>query len=72
MLFVDGLGIGSKNPLENPMARFNPRVLHIFEPAAGPAMAGGRVLPTDVRMGVAGILAEISSVIENYLTGRPG
>ncbi len=55
MLFVDGLGIGSQNPLENPMARFNPRVLHIFEPAPGPAMAGGRVLPTDVRMGVAGI-----------------
>ena len=54
MLFIDGLGIGSENPRENPMARFNPRILCIFESTAGPVMAEGRVLPTDVRMGVAG------------------
>ena len=54
MLFIDGLGIGSENPRENPMARFNPRVLGIFESSAGPVMAEGRILPTDVRMGVAG------------------
>lgn len=56
LLFIDGLGIGERDPQKNPLARYHSRWLQIFkdEPAAR-VPGGGIVVPTHVDMGVAGL-----------------
>ena len=52
MVFIDGLGIGPRDPDRNPLARFNPQVLSVFEEAIGPVRGNGIVLQTDAQMGI--------------------
>lgn len=54
-IFIDGLGIGSRDPLVNPLARFEPRVLRCFEEVAGPLPKGGLCRATDACLGVPGL-----------------
>ncbi len=54
MVFVDGVGIGARDPARNPLAR-RATLLSQFDDTSGePLPAGGSMTPIDVRMGVAG------------------
>ncbi len=54
LVFVDGVGIGARDPSRNPLAR-RPTLLSQFDDTTGePLPAGGSVTPLDVRLGVAG------------------
>ena len=54
LVFVDGVGIGARDPSRNPLAR-RATLLSQFEDTTGePLPRGGSVTPLDVRMGVAG------------------
>jgi len=54
LVFIDGLGIGEREPSHNPMAR-SPTLLSHFSDGTGTALpAGGRVLAIDATLGVAG------------------
>lgn len=56
MVFVDGLGIGRRDPAMNPLARFEGKVLALFQDDASPPLPRqGRCLPTDACLGVAGL-----------------
>ncbi|MDZ7266493.1 MAG: hypothetical protein ONB48_03535 [candidate division KSB1 bacterium] len=56
LLFIDGLGLGERDPQKNPLARYASRWLQIFtdEPATR-LPGGGIVVPTHVDMGIAGL-----------------
>lgn len=54
-IFIDGLGIGRREPAVNPLARFEPSVLRLFEDELGPFPHGGRCVPTDACLGVPGL-----------------
>ena len=56
LIFVDGVGIGPRDPAINPFARFDSRIFTQFdgeEPA--PVYASGLLKPTDARLDVAGL-----------------
>lgn len=54
-IFIDGLGIGPKDPGVNPLARFEPQVLRIFEDHCGPFPKGGICIATDACLEVPGL-----------------
>ncbi len=54
-VFVDGLGIGIKDPKINPLAAFRPLVLNTYKESFGPFPRSGRCLATDVQLGVDGL-----------------
>ncbi len=54
LLLLDGLGIGRREPSQNPLAAFQPRVLRIFEDGLGPFPRHGRAFRTEVGLGVPG------------------
>src|SRR5437667_7238864 len=54
LLFIDGLGIGTRGP-HNPFDRLSSaEPLAVFQGETGEAPLGGIIVPTDARMGVAG------------------
>jgi hypothetical protein len=56
LLFVDGLGIGERNPEKNPFAKFPSRFFNFFLNEPLPDLPfGGKVIPTAADMGVAGL-----------------
>lgn len=56
-LFVDGLGVGSKDPTLNPCAGPDVTLFSVFENGAGPIPigSGGWCVPTDANLGVEGL-----------------
>jgi 2,3-bisphosphoglycerate-independent phosphoglycerate mutase len=55
LIFVDGMGIGARDPFTNPLAAFQPAVLRFFSDGAGPFPKGGLCLPTDACLGMPGL-----------------
>jgi 2,3-bisphosphoglycerate-independent phosphoglycerate mutase len=57
LVFVDGLGLGDRNPRTNPCASPGIRLLACFENSSGPVPAerGGFLVPTDAVLGVDGL-----------------
>lgn len=55
LIFIDGLGIGTKDAEVNPLAAFQPRVLTVYENSLGPFPRSGRCWVTDAQMGVPGL-----------------
>jgi 2,3-bisphosphoglycerate-independent phosphoglycerate mutase len=54
-IFVDGLGLGSRDPAVNPLAAFRSRFLNFFDEAAQALPRGGLCLKTDAILGVEGL-----------------
>ncbi len=54
LVFVDGVGIGARDPSRNPLARRATLLSHFDDTTGEPLPAGGVMTPLDVRMGVAG------------------
>jgi hypothetical protein len=54
-IFIDGLGIGRNDPSVNPLARFEPYVLRIFDDRCGPFPKGGICIATDACLEVPGL-----------------
>ncbi|MCP3141156.1 alkaline phosphatase family protein [Pyxidicoccus xibeiensis] len=70
VLFIDGVGIGRKDPAVNPLAH-REHLLSRFQDAAGPPLPdGGRFLPVDTTFGVAGRPQSASNQTA-ILTGDP-
>ncbi len=56
LLFIDGIGIGPRDPERNPFARYASRFLSIFADEPLPALLyDGTVIPTRVDMGMPGL-----------------
>jgi hypothetical protein len=56
LIFIDGLGIGERNPERNPFAKYPSPFLSIFQNAPLPILPfGGVVLPTRADMDLAGL-----------------
>ncbi len=56
MVFVDGLGIGRRDPAVNPLARFEGEILSLFDREKTPFLPRkGLCLPTDACLGVSGL-----------------
>lgn len=56
LLFIDGLGLGERNPEKNPFAKFPSRFFNFFLNEPLPDLPfGGKVIPTAADMGVAGL-----------------
>ncbi len=53
-IFIDGLGIGRRDPTVNPLARFEPVVLRVWEDRWGPFPRGGVCVATDAGLDVRG------------------
>ncbi|WP_164017234.1 metalloenzyme [Pyxidicoccus trucidator] len=70
LLFIDGVGIGRKDPAVNPLAH-REHLLSCFQDAPGPFLPdGGRCLPVDTTFGVAGRPQSASNQTA-ILTGEP-
>lgn len=55
LIFIDGLGIGPRDPRSNPLARFQPSVLRLFSDSSDRLPRDGTLFVTDAVMGVPGI-----------------
>ena len=55
LVFIDGLGMGRRDPATNPLAHFEPKVLRVFRDSVGPFPCQGRCLVTDTGLGVEGL-----------------
>ena len=53
-IFIDGLGIGDRNPDVNPLAAFEPKILRLYQDTLGPFPFQGQCLVTDAQLEVAG------------------
>ena len=53
LFFIDGLGIGKRNP-DNPLDKLNATPLAVFQNEEPESFLGGIVVPTDARMGIDG------------------
>lgn len=69
LLFIDGVGIGAKDPAINPLAR-QPFLLSQFEDGTGESLSGGEVFSVDATFGVAGRPQSASNQTA-LLTGEP-
>ena len=84
LVFIDGLGVGVKDPTVNPLAAFRPRVLNVYEKELGPFPQSGRCLATDAQLGVEGLPQSATgqttlvtglnapSLVGRHLPGFPG
>jgi 2,3-bisphosphoglycerate-independent phosphoglycerate mutase len=55
LFFIDGVGIGRRDPSSNPLAAFRPAVLRFFFDGAGPFPRKGLCRPTDACLGIPGL-----------------
>jgi len=56
LFFIDGLGIGERDPEKNPFAKFPSRFFNFFLSEPLPDLPfGGKIIPTAADMGVAGL-----------------
>lgn len=55
MIFIDGIGIGPRDPESNPLACFNGQVLRFFSDADQRLPNNGICIPTDACLGVEGV-----------------
>ncbi|NVJ20370.1 metalloenzyme [Myxococcus sp. AM011] len=70
LLFIDGVGIGRKDPAINPLAH-REHLLSFFQDAPGPTLPdGGRCIPVDTTFGVSGRPQSASNQTA-ILTGDP-
>lgn len=70
LLFIDGVGIGRKDPAINPLA-LREHLLSCFQDAPGPSLPdGGRCIPVDTTFGVSGRPQSASNQTA-ILTGDP-
>src|SRR5215217_2788710 len=70
LLFIDGVGIGRKDPAINPLAH-REHLLSFFQDAPGPILPdGGRCIPVDTTFGVSGRPQSASNQTA-ILTGDP-
>jgi hypothetical protein len=55
LVFIDGLGIGPKDPAVNPLARFTGSTLNFFQDGEFSLKRGGVCVPTDATLAVDGL-----------------
>jgi 2,3-bisphosphoglycerate-independent phosphoglycerate mutase len=55
LIFIDGIGIGRRDPSINPLAAFEPAVLRFYSEGRGPFPRQGLCLPTDACLGAPGV-----------------